>query len=213
MHRAIGRSLVAAAAMSLCLIAASDAATAAGTQASAGKPLVLVHTGKRHASKKSARLHQTDRKPAKAEVNKDEVKPASPTNETTEDQARTAKQSSLPPAIANAHAELTPGDMQANDSPATLAEPDKTAGIETASNGVQIAAADQFNDIDRDMITEAPVSAAPVQMAALPQAQTVIAQTISGQDDVWSRVALIGKILIGLGATLTLVSAARMLFV
>ncbi len=209
---AIGRSLVAAVALSLCVVAASQPATAAGTQASAGKPLDLIHTGKRHTSKKSARLHQTDRKSAKADMSKSGEKPAKSANETAEDLAPAANLSSLPPAIANARAELTPGDMQANDSPSTLAEPDKTAGIETASNGVQIAAADQLNDIDRDMMSEAPAPSAPVQMAALPQNQTIIAQTVSGRDDVLNEVALIGKIMIGLGATLTLTAAARMLF-
>jgi hypothetical protein len=217
MLRAIGRSLVAAAAISLCVVAASRPANAVGTQTSAGKPLDLVHTGKRHTSKKSARLHQSDRKSAKADINKsqtnkNEEKPAKLANETTEDQTPAANlSSSLPPAIANARAELSPGDVQASDSPSTLNEPDKTAGIETASNGVQIAAADQLNDIDRDMMTEAQAPAAPVQMAALPENQSVMAQTVVGRDDVLNKVALIGKIMIGLGAMLTLTAAARML--
>ncbi len=209
---AIRRSLVAAAAISLCIIAASGPADAAGTQASVGKPLDLVHTGKRHAAKKIAHLHRTDRKSAKADIkNKNDEKPAQLANEIDEDQTPAANLSSLPPAIANARAELTPGDVQANDSPSTVTEPDKTGGIETASNGVQIAAADQLNDIDRDMIAETPAPTVPVQMAALPQNQAVLAQTVSGRDDVLDKAALIGKIMIGLGAMLTLTAAARML--
>jgi hypothetical protein len=214
MLKAIGRSLVAAAAISLCVIAASLPANAASAQASAGKPLNLVHAGKRHTPKKLARLHQSDRKSAKADINKNEGKTAQIANETAHDQAPAASpSSSLPPAIANAHAELNSGDPQTDDSPSLLFQPGKPAGIETASNGVQIAAADQFNDIDRDMMTEAPApaSAAPVQMAALPENQTVIAQTISGPDGILNKLALFGKILIGLGAMLTLTAAARML--
>lgn len=213
MLKAIGRSLAAAAVILLCMIAAPSSTNAAGTLASAGKPLDLIHGGKRHTGKKSARLHRKDSRSAKADANKSDEKPTKPANETAEDQAPAANLSaSLPPAVANANAELTSGDTQAGNSSSPLAEPDKTAGIETASNGVQIAAADQLNDIDRDMMAETAPSAAPVQMAALPQNPAVVARTISSRDDVLSNAALIGKIMIGLGATLTLTAAARMLF-
>lgn len=209
---AIGRSLIAAAAISLCAVAAFQPAMATGTQPSAGKPLDLIHAGKRHTGKKSAHLRQTDRKSAKAGTNKNDEKPAKLANETGGDHTPAANLSSLPPAIANARAEVTSGDVQANNQPVAVTEPDKTAEIETASNGVQIAAADQLNDIDRDMIAETPApTTAPVQMAALPQNQNVIVQTVSRRDDVLDKTALIGKIMIGLGAMLTLTAAARMI--
>ncbi|HEY0235017.1 MAG TPA: hypothetical protein VGC86_08190 [Afipia sp.] len=221
MHTAIGRSLVIAVATSLCFITASYALPVAGTAATAGKPLVLVKaTRAKPVSKKSARLHRSERKTAKANE-KVVPKPAIASNETPDGQAAPTASAALPPQVANAHAELTTGDLQSSESPSTLTEADKIARIETASNGVQIAAADQLNDIDRDLAAQTPASTAPVQTAALADSQSTTAQSFISQSQGltgqgltgqgWNGAALIGKIFIGLGAMLTLASAARML--
>lgn len=224
MHTAIGRSLVSAIAISLCFITTSYALPSSGSAAKAGKPLVLVNVAKtKHAARKSARLHRNERKTAKVKANdKVAAKPAPLANpQTSEDQPNQAASAALPPEVANAHAELTVGDIQSSESPSTLTEADKTAGTETASNGVQIAAADQLNYIDRDMSAQTPASAAPVQTAALAQSASTMVQAFTSQaqsltshgvtNQGWSGGAWIGRIFIGLGAMMTLASAARML--
>lgn len=205
MHRAIGRSLIAAAVILLCFMEVSYAATAAET--SVGKPLILTHISKpRHGIKKSERPHRPERKSAKT---------SKPTNvvskEASEDSLNPPlDQSNLPPELANAKAELPPGDIQAKEDSSTLTEADRAAGIETTTSGVQIAAADQLNDMDRELI-ETSASVTPSQSVALPYSRVISAQASSGQDDAWNRASLIGKIFIGFGAMLTLASAARML--
>lgn len=218
MHTAIGRSLVVAVATSLCFISASYALPAAGTATTAGKPLVLVKAAKaKTVSKKSARLHRSERKTAKVKANeKVAPKPPIANNEAHDGQTGPTASAALPPQVANAHAEFTTGDLQSSESPSTLTEADKTAAAETASNGVQIAAADQLNDIDRDLASQMPASTTPVQTAALADGQSTTVQNfisqgqgLTGQG--WNGATWIGKIFIGLGAMLTLASAARML--
>ncbi len=217
MHTAIGRSLVSAIAISLYFITSAYALPATGSAAKAGKPLPLVNVATtKHVAKKSARMHRKEPKAAKAKAH-DKVasKPAPVENRTAPDDPNQAASAALPPEIANAHAELSPSDTQHNESPSTLTEADKTAGVET-SNGVQIAAPDQINDIDRDMAAQTQASPAPIQTAALADSRSTIAQTFisKGQsltNQNWNGAAWIGKIFIGLGAMLTLASAARML--
>ncbi len=221
MHRSIGRSLIATTAVSLCFITASYALPAAETAVQAGKPLVLVNAAKtKHVAKKSARLHRNERKTAKASDKANAKVAANPApvanSEAHDDQHNPAVSAALPPEVANAHAELTSGDVSSSESPSTPTEADKTAGTETASNGVQIAASDQLNDIDRDMAVETPAPSAPIQTAALTDSQSTMVQPFLSQDHGlaghgWNGAAWIGKIFIGLGAMLTLASAARML--
>lgn len=220
MHSAIGRSLVGAIAISLCFITSSYALPATGNAATTGKPLVLVNVAKtKHAVRKSARLHHNGRKTAKIKANdKVAARPASiVNNETPGDRPDQTASAALPPEVANAHAELTPA--QSSDSPSTVPEANKTAGIDTASNGVQIAAADQLNDIDRDVAAET-ASTAPLKTAELTDSRTMVQTFISQGQDLASQgfthqngngATWIGKIFIGLGAMLTLASAARML--
>lgn len=220
MHTAIGRPLAIAIALSLCFVTASFALPAAQTTAKAGKPLALVNVTKtKHKSKKSARLHRTDRKAAKSNA---AAKQPIASNETSgdqpgsNDQASQAASAALPPEVANAHAELSPGEFKSDESSSTLTESNKTVAMETASNGVQIAGADQLNDIDRDLAVQTPAPAAPMQVAALSDNQNTMVQSFAGEDHgstgqgshgaTW-----IGKIFVGLGAILTLASAARML--
>ncbi len=223
MQTAIGRSLVTAVAASLYFITSSYALPAAETAAKAGKPLVLVNAAKaKQVSKKSARLHHNERKTAKVKATgKIAANPPIANNATPDDQPNQAASAALPPDVANAHAELTNSDVQSRESQSTLTEADKSAGIETTTNGVQIAAADQLNDIDRDLAAPTPASGAPVQTAALSDSRGTMVQTFISQGQSlmnqgstgqgWNGAAWIGKIFIGLGALLTLASAARML--
>jgi hypothetical protein len=79
------------------------------------------------------------------------------------------------------------------------------SGQPPANANVQIVASDQFNELDR---------AAPEQlmMAQLSDSDLQFADsTNAGSDSNWAQLSLIGKILVGLGAVLTLASATRML--
>lgn len=244
MQKAVGRSLVAMVAASLCFISASHALPA--PDAHIGKPLMLVNTaGLKQTTRKSAHLHRNARKSVKnggkaagktvAKTVPDTVAnttPVAANRENPGDQANsaTAAPPALPPEVANARAELTPGDAQAK-SPSIPNEADKTAGVETAASGVQVAAADQLNDIDRDMGTSdtgtpglapsdaatpgmtahAPASASPEQIVALADSQDTAAQPFFSRSPAGGEASLIGKIFIGIGALLMLASAARML--
>lgn len=217
MHTAIGRPLAIAIAISLCFVTASYALPAAEAAAKAGRPLVLVNVAKtKHTSKKSARLHRSERKTTKAKTNV-AAKPPIASNVTPNDQSEQAASATLPPDVANAHAELSSGDVKSSESSSTLTGANKTAGIEAADNGVQIAGADQLNDIDRDLAVQAPATAAPVEMAALADnQQSTMTQSFAAEDHSltgqgWNGAAWIGRIFVGLGAMLTLASAARML--
>ncbi|RTL49703.1 MAG: hypothetical protein EKK40_15250 [Bradyrhizobiaceae bacterium] len=213
MQKAVGRSLVATMVMSLCFVSGAYALSAPDTAVRVGKPLVLVNATKsKHPPKKSAHLHRNDRKTAKTGTPAKPVAQAAPaTNDRDRgDQAKATAAAALPPDVANARAEITPGDDQNAESASALTEADKTAAIETTSNGVQIAAADQLNDIDRDMAAEA-VPGPSVQPMTANDNQSTTAQRLFSQNHSWNGASLIGKIFIGIGAMLTLASAARML--
>jgi hypothetical protein len=124
----------------------------------------------------------------------------------------------IPASVANANAELTSGDDNANAAPAkadnsTLAAADKPA----ADTGV--VASDQLNDVDRTLQQSQP---AEQQQAAQPETPPAQPQTVamaapreapvlaSGDSSAWDQTTLIGKIFIGFGALLTVASAARM---
>jgi hypothetical protein len=88
-------------------------------------------------------------------------------------------------------------------------------------NGVQIASADQLNDIDRAMTDDKTEVKADDTATAAPAAQQgrIIRAVPSGERHVfkngdsspWSSTSLIGKIFVAFGSLLTLASAARLM--
>lgn len=222
-----------------CSVTTASQAVAANEEA-LGKPLVLTDTVKRRPkrTKKAVRRHRSERatskktaskktasgKPAQqdsaeaatkepsSKPDKTVTRAAKPADEKLS-QASFAKQTSfakkatdpsaLAPDIANARAEFTPNNGLEAD--AANAPRQKTA-----KDGVQIATADQFNDLDRAMTAETPAPVLPVQGTLVSDNQPAASQSVSNQDDPWDRASLIGKIFIALGAMLTLASAARM---
>ncbi len=90
-------------------------------------------------------------------------------------------------------------------------------------NGVQIASADQLNDIDRAIADEKPEARSDdVTVAAPAPAATpgrIVKALPSGErhffksDDSgpWNKTSLIGKIFVAFGSLLTLASAARLI--
>ncbi len=127
------------------------------------------------------------------------------------------------PSVANARAELTVGNLHSrdDDDARNLAAADDNDII--TMNGVQIASANQLNDIDRAMATEKAevktedlIAVAPVPapasgriVRAVPSSER---QSISiDQSHPWSSTSLIGKIFVAFGSLLTLASAARLI--
>ncbi len=133
--------------------------------------------------------------------------------------------SRLPPSVANARADFTTIDpgSRAEDQARNIAAADDNEIV--TMDGVQIASADQFNDIDRAMADDktelkaddtavvgpAPAAASGRILKAVPSVERHV---FAGDDpDPWSKTSLIGKIFVAFGSLLTLASAARLIFV
>jgi hypothetical protein len=122
----------------------------------------------------------------------------------------------IPPAVANANAQLAAADTpesplasnaramsaRANDMMQKPAPAGQPADAQPAAETPDVAA-DQLSDADRALPGEAPAPTMAVGMAT---------EAANGEEGSgWDKASLIGKIFIGLGALLTLASAARML--
>jgi hypothetical protein len=81
------------------------------------------------------------------------------------------------------------------------------AGADKPATDGQVVAADQLNDVDRALQQSRPLALAAAEPPALP-ATPILAS--SKEESTWDQTSLIGKIFIGLGALLTMASAARM---
>lgn len=210
-------ALFAAAGVWLCLSAPAQAAAARAKPgvANADKPIVLSKFSKRksHAAKK-ARAAQA-RHAKKSSVRRSSRKTSKPSDDA---QAATKPAATLPPAVADAHAEAPAPSTFAEDEARNIAALDETDVVSNA-DGVQIAAAGQLNEMDRAAeiappppqpapAVEPPVSA-PKMFTAIPAAEKQAARP--DESDPWSKTSLIGKIFIALGSLLTLASAARLL--
>ena len=138
----------------------------------------------------------------------------------------------IPPAVANANAQLTadasPDNASAMSAKANtlLVAADKPADGQPAADD-QVVSSDQLNDVDRVLQQGAPAtqSAQATQGAPATQANPSSTQTVamapvrasspspmlaSNESSTWDQTSLIGKIFIGFGALLTIASAARM---
>lgn len=127
------------------------------------------------------------------------------------------------PAIANARAELTAGDTRskAEDEARNISATDDNEIV--TMNGVQIASADQLNDIDRAIVDDKPElkseDVAVAVTAPAPTSGRIIKATPSGErhffksddSDPWNKTSLIGKLFVAFGSLLTLASAARLI--
>jgi hypothetical protein len=236
-------ALAAAAGLWLCFPAPGKALTVNGrptAKAAAEKPLVLAKFNKRaqaksstrtrqaQATRKAAAKQQTSRHAAKsgnqhhAAKSRQRLAAHSGTRSariaTGDDETRAA----MPSSVANARAEALAKDQERN----IAALDDTDISI---MNGVEIAASDQLNDVDR-AVTEAdaaaPVITSTASTAAVapqttpaptpgivrtkPSADAPVVKAESG--DTWNRTSLIGKIFVAFGSLLTLASAARLMF-
>lgn len=125
------------------------------------------------------------------------------------------------PSVANARAAMITTDPQsrADDEARNIAATDDNEIV--TMNGVQIASAEQLNDIDRamaddkteskseDVVVTAPAPPSDRIIRAMPSAERHM--FTSDQSDPWSKTSLIGKIFVAFGSLLTLASAARLI--
>jgi hypothetical protein len=127
-------------------------------------------------------------------------------------------QSSLPPSVANANAQLAAADVPPDDANSVSTKASNMLRTMAAKQGdsaepqvpapaanTELVAADQLNDVDRALSGDKPVLAPTVAMA-MAQAPAAV----STDDSTWGQTSLIGKIFIAFGGLLTLASAARM---
>jgi hypothetical protein len=207
-------ALILATGLFVCLAGPSQAAgtdaTAASPKSESGAPLALnkytkhsAHHGKSFAHRSSSKLAQksSDKKDAATDVAADD------------------NSSAIPPAVANANAQMAtfdvPGDnakaMSARANDILQAVPANPADAQIATD-TQVVAADQLNDVDRALHEGSP----PAKTLAMASAETpapaapVMASSNNNEGSTWDQTSLIGKIFIGFGALLTMASAARM---
>lgn len=189
--------------------ATGDKSDSAGKQADAAKP----GKHRRHESRRTSSSSKTaqksddkaDNAPAKAEEPQADNKASNDV----------PASSQMPPAVANANAQL------AADTPTAAAA---SALTDRANNNVQAAAdntnaaaaegqvvaPDQLNDIDRAVQQDDPSAQKTVIAATEAQPRPAPVMASSQQSSAWDQSSLIGKIFIGVGTLLTLASAARM---
>ena len=214
-----GRSaLILATGLFVCLAGPSQAAGTDGTIASSkpesAAPIALskftkhsTRHGKSYAHRKSGKLADkpSDKRDAASDVAA----------------ADSDNSSAIPPAVANANAQMATVDVPGGNAKAMSARandilqavPTNPADAQITTD-TQVVAADQLNDVDRALRESAPPAstppAAPPALASA-EAQAVPAPVAAGnQSTAWDETSLIGKIFIGFGALLTMASAARM---
>ncbi|HEX3116603.1 MAG TPA: hypothetical protein VHQ48_14070 [Bradyrhizobium sp.] len=131
----------------------------------------------------------------------------------------------IPPAVADANARLMFANTPTGNAIRAMSErandillaavPEKPADAQPTAEA-PVVSPDQLNDVDRTLRESAPPartpSASPLAMASAeaPAAPVAPVMANSGEPTVWDQTTLIGKFFIGLGALLTMASAARM---
>lgn len=199
-------ALIAATGLLVCLAGVSWTAAAASAAETKSENVVTtkkvkqVRYYKRYAHRKTARAAQ------KASTGK---KPAE-----TARVAEAGLPGEIPTAVADANArmggEITDDTARAMAARANaLLASDQPAEGQGAVTTMQLAQADQLNEVDKTLQEQTPpsqttVAVAPVRPAV--QAKPAVAEETS----TWDQTSLIGKIFIAFGALLTIASAARM---
>jgi hypothetical protein len=236
--KASGRAaLIIAAGFWMCvsgpLQAAEDAdggVTASRTEAAAGPPVVLNKFTKksRHwkrvsSQRKSVKVAYRDSN-ERAKISEKKISQNKKTPEVDAALNDDNDAPSLPPAVANANAQLASADGPADSATALssqarnrlqlMAANQSDPQAEPPAESPDLVAADQLNDVDRALSEngndkdKAPSATLAMAVAQAP-AQTQAA-IVSNDDSAWGQTSLIGKIFIAFGGLLTLASAARM---
>jgi hypothetical protein len=146
----------------------------------------------------AAKLSEAKKEPATDTAENDAVSPAA-----------------LPPAVANANAQLAAADTPENSARAMTTRANdiitQAAADAQPATASPVVAPDQLNDVDRALREETPTQQSLLAVAsAEPPAAPAARVPASDESSAWDQTSLIGKIFIGFGALLTLFSAARM---
>lgn len=184
---------------------------------------------KRHIARTRKSTKAASKKDSASEKNVEAKKTADASGASGSD-----KQMPLPPAVANANAQM-PGTeapkteagalansagklLTTNANQADAAQPQADMPPEAAASAPTTAAADvvpadQLNDVDRAMSDNKPatptLALASIDTPA-PATDATTGQSVTSDDSAWNQTSLIGKIFIAFGGLLTLASAARM---
>jgi hypothetical protein len=188
---------------------ASD--STAKTESAAGAPVALNKFTK-HRPKKQATVSRKSEKAA-----------AKPADAKKTDEAAAAQDDAaspnIPPAVANANAQLQAGDTPA-DSALKIAAAQADNALKTAKQNDQtqndqakapaasteLVSPDQLNEVDRSLSDDKAAAPTPTLSMAVAQAPTIARNS----DSSWDQASLIGKVFIAFGGLLTFASAARM---
>ena len=220
--KASGRSaLILATGLLVCFAAplpASAASTDSATSASKADTASSANATKQNSRHSKRDAHHKSAKAAEKSPQ------ANPDGKTAADTAAAdgggLTPAAIPPAVANANAQLTadasPDNASAMSAKANtlLAAADKPADGQPAADD-QVVSSDQLNDVDRVLQQGAPATQAnpsstqTVAMAPV-RASSPSPMLASNESSTWDQTSLIGKIFIGFGALLTMASAARM---
>jgi hypothetical protein len=186
----------------------SDARTtdSTKTESATGAPIVLT---KQRAKKQATARPRNSSKTAKTS---DGNKTAD--GQKTDDAAapNDAAPANIPPAVANANAQLQSGDTAAADAAKNMSlqadnvlknAQQNPAPANVAASTTELVSADQLNEVDRSLSEEKPPP-------TLAMAVTPTISSASNDDSTWGQTSLIGKVFIAFGGLLTLASAARM---
>ena len=118
----------------------------------------------------------------------------------------------IPPSVANANAQMLLAGVQLSAVAAipsgrdAQAAPDSATSAKGDGGTLVVAAADQLNDVDRNLREGAQAELAATNSPPAPSAT----MTMTSEASVWDHTSLIGKVFIGFGALLTMASAARL---
>ena len=201
--------------------AAEPAGQAAHTEKSptekAGAPVKLSKFSKHRSHKRHvARTHKSSKIASRAAAKADKTATASADGD---------KQLPLPPAVANANAQMpgttadaprTEADALASSAGKTLASNKTLAPNQAdAAPATDVVPSDELNDVDRALTETEPAPTPALAMASIdtpaPAATArTTSQSVTSEDATWSQTSLIGKIFIAFGGLLTVASAARM---
>ena len=224
MMKASGRAALVALAGLLLLFGASVQAApssaspnpdGASNQTEAVKPAKQRrHSSRRHTDSKTAQKSDDKTDKTAAAPPADEAKTGN--KAAKEANADVPASSQMPPAVANANAQLAAADTppaaaasamtgRANDNVQAAADNNAAPNAEN-----QVVAPDQLNDLDRALQQDNPPVQKAVVAAVDAQPRPAPMMASSQPNSAWDQSSLIGKIFIGVGTLLTLASAARM---
>ncbi len=185
---------------------ATTAATSGQTDERAGKPVALNKFTKRSAkhataARKAIQKKYATKRGAKYARVAARVQKAGQKFTVAAISSKSVATESLKPSVADAWAEMSENEVRA----AGLQVGNPAPSEAQLPEAIQVASADQLNDIDRAANADTPAPKSTAQPMSYEQ-RLVKASSA----DTWDQTSLIGKIFVAFGGLLTLASAARL---